>query len=135
MVKPEVHDYKSIGATCALDKDKIQRTEKIHGHGNNWITIPSKNGSENIKYRENRHLNKGYNYDKFQMMIFENPGGCESAETPVISTTMVEETTLPRNSYIEEDDDEVTDDNDEGESNNTPPNTPSLMKEIQAVIA
>ena len=40
---------------------------------------------------------------------------------------------MPRNSYTEEDDDEVTDDNDEGESN-TPPNTLSLMKEIQAVI-
>ena len=48
---------------------------------------------------------------------------------------MVEETTLSRNSYIAEDNDEVTDDNYEGESNNTPPNTPSLMKEIQAVIA
>ena len=79
MDKPEVQDYKSTGATCAPDKDKIQRTEIIHDHEQNWITISSKNGSENIKDRENRHLNKGYNYDKFQMMIFENPGGCESA--------------------------------------------------------
>ena len=114
MDKPEVHNYKSTGATCALDK--IQLTEIIHDHGKNWITISSKNGSENLIDRENRHFKKGYNnFDKFQMMIFKNPGGCESAETPVISTTMEKETTLPRNSYTAEDDDE-------GESN-TPPNT------------
>ena len=96
MVKPEVHNYKSTGATCATDKYKIQRTEKNHDHGKNWITISSKNGSENLIDHENRHLNKGYNnFEKVQMMIFENPGGCESAETPVISTTMVEETKLP----------------------------------------
>ena len=77
--------------------------------------------SENIKYQDvkNKHLNKSYNYEKFQMMIFENPGGCMSAET---STTMVEETMLSRNSDTEEDYD-VTDNNDESESNKTPPNT------------
>ena len=67
------------------------------------------------------------------MMIFENPGGCESAETRVISTTMVKETVLSRNNNTEDND--VTDDNDESESNKTPPNTPSLMKEMQDVIA
>ena len=130
MAKPEVHHYKSTGATCALDKDKIQMTEIIHDHGKKLIIIPAKNGRGNFVDLENRHLNEGYNnLDIFQTMLFKNPGGCKRVETPVIPTTMVEETKLPKNSYTEEDDDEVTDDKDEGESN-TPPNT--LMKEIQA---
>ena len=41
---------------------------------------------------------------------------------------------LPRNSDTEEDDD-VTEYNDESESKKTPPNTPSLMKEMKDVIA
>ena len=46
--------------------------------------------------------------------------------------SMVEETGLSMNNDTEDDD--ATDDNDESESSKTPPNTPSLMKEIQDVI-
>ena len=67
------------------------------------------------------------------MTIFMNPGDCKSAETPVIPTFKVEETVLSKNKDTDDDDD--TDDTDESESNRTPPNTPSLMKEIGDVIA
>ena len=73
MTKPEVHEYKSTGATCALDKDKIQMTEIIHDHGKKLRIIPAKNGRENLVNLENRHLIEGYNnLDIFQTMLFEN---------------------------------------------------------------
>ena len=48
MAKPEVHDYKSTGATCALDKDKIQMKELIHDYGKKIVLISVKNERENL---------------------------------------------------------------------------------------
>ena len=56
MTKPEVHDYQSTGATCALEKDKIQMTEIILDHGEKLRIIPAENGRENLVNLENRHL-------------------------------------------------------------------------------
>ena len=63
------------------------------------------------------------------MTIFMIPGNYETAETPVITTSQAEETRLSENL------DNDNDDTDEDESEKTPPNTPSLMKEIDEAIA
>ena len=82
MAKPEVHDYKSKGATCALDKDKIQTEELIHDHGEKIVIISVKNGRENLVNCEKRHLMNRYNNPSiFETMLFENPG-CDRVETP-----------------------------------------------------
>ena len=85
MVKPEVHDTKSTGATCASNKDKILRTDKNHDHGKKDVLGLEKTGSENKKYRdkENEKLKLiiNSNLDKFQMTISMKPGNLESAET------------------------------------------------------
>ena len=58
--KPEVHEYMSIGATCASDKDKIQITEIIHDHGKKLRIIPDENGRENLVNPVNTHLTDRY---------------------------------------------------------------------------
>ena len=126
MVKPEIHDTNSTGATCASNKDKIIRADKSHDHGKKEVLI-IKNGSENKKYRDKTKLNIISNPNLFQMNYFMIPGNCETAETPVITTSQVEETRLSENLD--------NDDTDEDENEQTPPNTPSLMKEIDEAIA
>ena len=62
MVKPEVHDTNSKGATCASDKDKTIRVAKSNDNGETKI-ITSKNGSENkhrAKIKTNLIMNRNY---------------------------------------------------------------------------
>ena len=56
------------------------------------------------------------------------PGNCESAETPVITTIQDEATRLSEN--LDNDDTE-----EEDEKEHQPPNSPSLMREIDEAIA
>ena len=95
--------------------------------------ISVKNKRENLVNCDKRHLTNMYNNPNlFQTMLFSNIG-CDRVETPVIPTTMVEETKMPKASYTQLDDDEVTDDNDEDEGS-TPPSTPCRMLKIQSVL-
>ena len=48
MAKPEVHDFKITGATCALDKDKITTKELIQYHEKKIALISDKNKSEKL---------------------------------------------------------------------------------------
>ena len=118
MVKPEVHDTKSTGATCASNKDKILRTDKNHDHGKK-DELSIKNRSENKKYRDKEKVkvNIKSNQDIFQMTIFMIPGNYETAETPVITTSQAEGAKLSENL------DNENDDTDEDESEKTPPVT------------
>ena len=134
MYKQEVQDYKTTGATCALDKDEITTKELIQYHEKKIALISDKNKSEKLANCDKKHLTERYNNTNlFQNMLFENIG-YSRGETPVIPTRM-EETKLPKVSITEVDldDDDVTDDNEEDEGT-TPPSTPCLMREIQSVL-
>ena len=58
MVKPEVRDRNSTGATCASNKDKTLRTDKNHDQGENNV-LSLKHGSEN---KEHCDMIKKYNF-------------------------------------------------------------------------
>ena len=78
MVKPEVHDTESTGATCASNKDKILNTDRNYDHGTKDVLSLEKTESEIKKYhdKENEKLKLiiiNSKNDKFQMLIFMNP--------------------------------------------------------------
>ena len=61
--------------------------------------ISIKNKRENLVNCDKRQLTNRYsNPNIYQTMLFENIG-CNRVETPVIPTTMVEETKMPKASY------------------------------------
>ena len=135
MAKPEVHNYKSTGATCALDKDKITTKELIQYHEQKIALSSEKNKSEKVTNRDNLHLKDRYNNKNlFQNMLFENIG-YNRGETPVIPYTRMEETKLHKVSITEVDldDDDVTDDNEEDEGT-IPPSTPCVIVYISFLL-
>ena len=127
MVKPEVHDTNSTGATCASNKDKTIRVAKSNDNGETKI-ITIKNGSENKKHRDKLKANVITNSNLFQMNFLRIPGNHEPAETPVTPTTQDESTRLSENH-----DNDDTEEEDEDE--HPPPDTPCLMREIDEAIA
>ena len=72
MVKPEVRNTNSTGASCASKKDKTIRVTKTHDNGGNKV-ITIKNGSENKKYRDKIKANIISNPNLFQMNCFMIP--------------------------------------------------------------
>ena len=127
MIKPEVHDSNSKGATCASNKDKTIRVAKSNDNGGEKV-ITIKNGSENKKYRDKIKANIISNPNLFQMNYFMIPGNCESSETPVTPNTQDESKRLSEN--YDNDDKEKED-----ETEHPPPDTPCLMLQIDEAIA
>ena len=103
MVKPEVLDTNSKGATCASDKDKNLRVLKVKNNSGTKIT--TKNGSES-KQRAKVKPNLYKKPDFFQMQYLMIPGTLELSETSVTPTTQNGSTRLSENSDKDETDEE-----------------------------